>query len=107
MILTNHSVTSEKDIIRYSRWARTILLVVFHRDGKGDEERAGRFVLQAKNVLRTSKGREVCPTLTLVYGDCLSAIAGLPARRSGVALGTDMESRTAILQVSIGSSVAK
>jgi len=42
---------------------RTILLIVFHRTGKGDEERAIHFVMQARDVLRTEYGKKVSPSL--------------------------------------------
>ena len=58
-ILESYSVNSADDIVRFSRWTRTVLSIVLHRAGKEDEERAMAFIVQAREVLKSPVGKKV------------------------------------------------
>lgn len=58
-ILQTHSVNTPEDIVRFSRWMRTIFSILMHRNGQEDEQKAASFASKARDILRTPAGRRV------------------------------------------------
>lgn len=61
MVLASFSLASSGDVIRYARWLRAILLILLHRGGEENADRALGYLPKGVEVLRSAGGKTAYP----------------------------------------------